>query len=102
MMDAARVYNMHDKSIWRYIYIPHSVPFLLSGCSVSLGLAWKSGIAAEVIGIARHSLGEHLYDAKLFLDTPQVFAVTLVIILLSWACEKIILFALSRLCYTIL
>ena len=102
MMDAARVYNMQEKSIWRYIYLPHSVPFLLSGCSISLGLAWKSGIAAEVIGIARHSLGEHLYDAKLYLDTPQVFAVTLVIIFLSWACEKVIMYTLDRICSKIL
>ena len=98
MMDAARVYNMPDNSKWRYIYLPHSVPFFLSGCSVSLGLAWKSGIAAEVIGITRHSLGEHLYDAKLYLDTPQVFAVTIVIVFLSWTCEKLIMYALKAIC----
>ncbi len=98
MLDAARVYDMHPKTKWRYIYIPEAVPYFLSGCSVSLGLAWKSGIAAEVIGIARHSLGEHLYDAKLFLDTPQVFAVTVVIVILSWACEKLIMWGLRKVC----
>ncbi len=96
MLDAARVYNMSERSQWKFIYIPHAIPFLLSGCSVSLGLSWKSGIAAEVIGIARHSLGEHLYDAKLYLDTPQLFAITLIIVLLSWTCEKIIMFSLKR------
>lgn len=102
MMDAARVYNMPAVSKWRYIYLPHTVPFFLSGCSISLGLAWKSGIAAEVIGIARHSLGEHLYDAKLYLDTPQVFAVTLIIVFLSWICEKIIISILNRICSYVL
>ena len=96
MLDAAKVYNMSKMSQWRYIYIPHAIPFLLSGCSVSLGLAWKSGIAAEVIGIARHSLGEHLYDAKLYLDTPQVFAITLIIVFLSWFCEKIIMLSIEH------
>ena len=96
MLDAAKIYNMSEASQWKYIYIPHASPFLLSGCSVSLGLAWKSGIAAEVIGIARHSLGEHLYDAKLYLDTPQLFAITLIIVCLSWACEKIIMFSIKH------
>ena len=98
MMDAARIYNMAENTRWRYIFLPHTIPYFLSGCSISLGLAWKSGIAAEVIGIARHSLGEHLYDAKLYLDTPQVFAVTLIIVFLSWICEKAIMYILKRIC----
>ena len=37
-------------------------------------------------------------DAKLFLDTSQVFAITIVIILLSWLTEKCLMFCLSKLC----
>lgn len=98
MLDAAKVYNMSSKDQFRYIYLPNAIPFFLSGCSVSLGLAWKSGIAAEVIGIARYSLGERLYNAKLFLDTSQLFAVTITIILLSWLSEKVILFFMHKAC----
>jgi len=98
MMEAARVYNMPESLKLRYIYLPHAVPFFLSGCKVAIGLAWKSGVAAEVIGLARYSLGERLYNAKLFLDTSQVFAITIVIILLSWLTEKCLMFCLSKLC----
>ena len=98
MMEAAHVYNMPESLKLRYIYLPHAVPFFLSGCKVAIGLAWKSGVAAEVIGLARYSLGERLYNAKLFLDTSQVFAITIVIILLSWLTEKCLMFCLSKLC----
>ena len=78
---------------WRkrlvYIYIPQIKPFLLSACSVSLGMAWKSGIAAEVIGIPDGSIGEMLYEAKVYLNTSELFAWTIVILLISILFEKV-------------
>jgi NitT/TauT family transport system permease protein len=58
---------------------------------VALGLGWKSGIAAEVIGIPVGSIGEKLYQSKIFLDTPDLFAWTLVIIVVSVCFEKLFL-----------
>ena len=74
-----------------YIYIPQIKPFLLSACSVSLGMAWKSGIAAEVIGIPDGSIGEMLYEAKVYLSTSELFAWTIVILLVSILFEKVFL-----------
>ncbi|MGH0052410.1 MAG: ABC transporter permease [Sphaerochaetaceae bacterium] len=73
----------------RFVYMPEVLPFFRSACSVALGLGWKSGIAAEVISIPVGSIGEKLYQAKIFLDTPDMFSWTLVIILLSVGFEKI-------------
>ena len=101
-LDAARVYNMNGLSRLRYIYLPEAVPFFLSGCSVSLGLAWKAGVAAEVIGLARFSLGERLYNAKLFLDTSEVFATTIVIVAVSWITEKLVMKSIESLCNRLL
>jgi NitT/TauT family transport system permease protein len=101
-LDAARVYNMSGVSRLRYIYIPEAVPFFLSGCSVSLGLAWKAGVAAEVIGLARFSLGERLYNAKLFLDTSEVFATTIIIVAVSWITEKLAMKSIESLCNKLL
>ena len=58
---------------------------------LSLGLAWKSGIAAEVIGLPKFSIGEHLQQAKVYFDTTDLFAWTLVIILLSTVLEKLVM-----------
>ena len=74
-----------------YIYIPEVLPYLFSACSVAIGLAWKSGIAAEVIGITKNSIGNHLYQAKLYLEMPELFAWSFVIISISIAFEYIVL-----------
>lgn len=72
-----------------YIYLPQLKPYLLSACSISLGMTWKSGIAAEVIGIPDGSIGEMLYQAKIYLNAQDLFAWTAVIILISVAFEKL-------------
>ena len=67
------------------------MPFLRSGCTVALGLCWKSGIAAEVIGMPKGSIGERLQQAKVYLDTPDLFAWTVVIVCISMLFEKLVL-----------
>ena len=54
-------------------------------CIAAMGMCWKSGVSAEVIGLPDHSVGDALYRAKITLSTPDVFAWTLVIVLLSAA-----------------
>lgn len=66
------------------------MPHLISASTVSIGYAWKSGVAAEIIGLINGSVGNELYKAKLYLDTPQLFAWTISIIIVSFICEKII------------
>ena len=56
--------------------------------SLALGMSWKSGIAAEVIGIPTGSVGERLYQAKVYLDTSELYAWTLAILLISMLFEK--------------
>ena len=62
-----------------------------TGFSLSLGLCWKAGVAAEVIGIPKGSIGEKLYEAKVYLETPDLFSWTLVIVLISVIFEKLFL-----------
>lgn len=73
-----------------FIYTPQVLPFIGSAASLAIGMAWKSGIAAEIIGLARGSIGNQLYQAKIYLLTPELFAWTVVIVLLSIGCEWII------------
>ena len=53
-----------------------------------VGMSWKSGIAAEVIGISKHSIGNQLYQAKLYLMTPELFAWTFAVIGISILMEQ--------------
>ena len=74
-----------------YIYLPHLKPFLFSACSVALGMSWKSGVAAEVIGVAAGSIGEKLYESKIYFMTEDLLAWTVVIVLISVLFEKLFL-----------
>jgi NitT/TauT family transport system permease protein len=58
-------------------------------------MAWKSGTAAEVIGIPRGSIGERLYEAKIYLSSSELFAWTAVIIALSILIEKLVLWSID-------
>lgn len=79
----------------RYIYVPQISPYLISACSVSIGMSWKAGIAAEVIGIPAGSIGEKLYEAKVYFSSGDLFAWTVIIIMISILFEKLFISGLK-------
>ncbi len=87
--EMADVFRVPWRRRLHYIWLPQLRPFFTSACGVSLGLAWKSGIAAEVIGIPAGSIGERLYEAKAYLNTPDLFAWTILIVAVSVCFEKL-------------
>ncbi|WP_372593402.1 ABC transporter permease [Actinotalea sp.] len=76
--------------------LPAVLPFVVAGCKVGVGLAWKSGIAAEVIGLPQGSIGEQLYEAKIFLSSADLFAWTVVVVALAYGFERLVLLLLER------
>lgn len=98
LLEMARVYRVPFSRRLGYIYAPQVKPFLLSGCSVALGMSWKSGVAAEVIGVVGGSIGEKLYEAKIYLQTGDLLAWTVVIVALSALFERAVLALLRRCC----
>ena len=74
LLEMAKVYRL-----------PGIFPSFCESCIAAMGMCWKSGVSAEVIGLPDHSVGDALYRAKITLSTPDVFAWTLVIVLLSAA-----------------
>ncbi len=91
LLEMSNVFKVNWLKKVRYIYIPELMPYFVSAVSVGLGFCWKSGIAAEVIGLPRNSIGEHLYEAKIYLMTKELFAWTIVIIIISVLFEKTIM-----------
>ena len=97
LLELAKVYRF---SPWRTlvrIYAPSVGPYFLSACHTCLGLAWKSGVAAEVLTVPARSIGRELFEAKLYLESVDLFAWTLVVVLCSLALEKILQTAVTRL-----
>ncbi len=80
----------------KLVYIPSLLPYLSSALSTGIGLAWKSGIAAEVIGISRNSIGNHLNQAKIYLQTPELFAWTITVIIISLIFEEAVKAVLKK------
>ena len=97
LLEMAQVFQLSAYRRIRYIYLSEVVPFFRTACSVALGLCWKAGVAAEVIGIPEGSIGEKLYESKIYLETTDLFAWTIAIILLSVCFEKLFLWAADRL-----
>lgn len=95
LLEMAQVFDLPALRCIRYIYVSQVLPYFRAACTVALGLCWKSGIAAEVIGIPKGSMGEKLYSAKIYLDTPDLFAWTIVIVLISLAFERLFLAGLD-------
>lgn len=95
LVEMAKLYKVPYFRRLTYIYLPSIEPYLISACSVSLGMSWKAGIAAEVIGVAGGSIGEKLYEAKVYFLTSDLFAWTVIIVLISVAFEKLFLLLLK-------
>ena len=96
LKDMCDVFRLSKYKRIRFVYMSEVMPYLLSATHVSLGLCWKSGIAAEVIGTPVNSIGEKLYQAKIYFDTSDLFAWTFVIVLLSICFQKVFLVWLDR------
>ena len=91
LLEMAKVFGMPLWNRLFYLYRPGVRPFLVSSLKVAVGMSWKSGVAAELIGVPAHSLGEQLYLSKVYLDTAGVFAWTAVVVVLCFLFEKAVL-----------
>ena len=97
LLEMAQVFAVPLGRRLRCVYLPQVMPQFRAACTVALGLCWKAGVAAEVIGMPRGSVGERLQQAKVYLNTPDLFAWTLTVVLLSLMFERLFLALLRAL-----
>lgn len=95
-IELARVYKLSPIKIFFKIKMPFITPTLLTTCLTALGFAWKSGIAAEIICRPQMALGTLLNDHKNYFDMPSVFALTVVVAVLSIILEIVLKQAVRR------
>ena len=96
LLEMARVFRVSaGRKAWR-IYRPALMPYLTGACASALGMSWKAGIAAEVIGTPLHSIGEQMYLSKIYMATAELFAWTFTVIVLSALFEKTVLRLLRK------
>lgn len=90
LLEMALAYRFSPWKRVRLIYVPSALPAFMTGCRTALGLAWKAGVAAEVLCRPRWALGTQVYNAKLSMETAYLFAWTAVVVVLSFLVEKVL------------
>lgn len=96
--EMAAVFGLSPLRRFLHVELPRYEPFLRAAFKSAVGMSWKAGIAAELIGLPGASIGEGVYLAKLSLDVPGIIAWTAVVIAVGWLCEKGVLLAFDLLC----
>ena len=89
LLEFSRAYRLTRLDTLRHVVLPALLPHLSAAVCTAIGLAWKSGIAAEVLCLPKAGIGTQVYFSKLYLDTPALFAWTLVVVALSMTVERI-------------
>lgn len=89
LLEMANIYGIGLFQKIKGIYIPSVMPYFSSALKTSLGLAWKAGIAAEVLAVPMRSIGKELFNSKTYFETADLFAWTVVVIILSLIIEFI-------------
>ncbi len=88
LLEMARVFEFSTPKRLTLIHLPSLLPYFLSASRSAISLAWKAGIAAEVLCVPENSIGRAIYEGNLYLLTADMFAYTLTVILISVAIEQ--------------
>lgn len=97
LIQMAYVFRMSKIKTFKYIYIPQVYPYIVSSLKVAIGMCWKAGISAEVIGLSKNSIGTQMYYSKLYLMTSELFAWSITVVVVSFLAEKLFLFIMRLL-----
>ncbi|NCC86934.1 MAG: ABC transporter permease subunit [Clostridia bacterium] len=97
LLEVAKVFGFSKSKTITKVYVPSVSPMFLSACTTGLGFAWKAGISAEVISVPTFSIGTQLYNAKIYIETQDLFAWTLVVVALSVIIEKLVVTLINKL-----
>lgn len=87
LLEMAKAYRFSRLKTAVLIYWPSIRPYFGAAVTTAMGLAWKSGVAAEVISLPKLAIGTEIYQSKLYLEIPDLFAWTLVVIAMSLLLE---------------
>lgn len=97
MLEVGTVFRMPLLRRLLYIHLPQLKPFIMSACATALGMAWKAGVAAEIIGTPDGSIGKQLFYSKIYLDTDDLLCWTVIIVIVSVLFEKLFMIGLKAL-----
>ena len=90
LLQMCEVYKVKKIRIIKSVYFNSSLPYIKAGMISALGIGWKDTSAAEVLSLPKYSIGRFLYDSKVYLEIPDLFAWTIIIVSLSFLFENLL------------
>ncbi len=87
LAEVCRVHRLPLRRRLTAFWLPSLAPYLSAAAVTSVGLAFKAGVAAEILAQTKNSVGREIYFAKAYFETERLFAWTLTVIVLSIAAE---------------
>ncbi len=90
LLQMCKVYKIKKMRVIRAVYFNSSLPYIKAGMVSALGIGWKVTSAAEVLSLPKYSIGRFLYDSKVYLEIPDLFAWTIIIVILSFLFENLL------------
>jgi NitT/TauT family transport system permease protein len=97
--DALELFRALRASAWqtlRWLRLPNAVPFVVAGLKVAMVLSIVGAVVAEYVG-ANRGLGALIISSQGMLDTPLMFAVFVVLVLLGVALYQVVVL-MERVC----
>jgi NitT/TauT family transport system permease protein len=95
-----RNYGLRGVKLVLFVLIPAAMPAILSGLRVGWAFAWRTAIAAELVfGTSSGSggLGWYIYENRNELNTDQVFAGLIAVVVIGLIIEHVVFDTLERL-----
>jgi len=90
LLQMCEVYKIKRIRVIKSVYFNSSLPYIQAGMVSALGIGWKVTSAAEVLSLPKYSIGRFLYDSKVYLEIPGLFAWTIIIVSLSFTFEALL------------
>lgn len=87
-LEMALTFRLTKETIAKNIIIPSVMPYFMAGAVTSMGMAWKAGVAAEVLCTPRLAIGSELNNSRVYLEVPELFAWTAMVIIMSILLEN--------------
>ena len=83
LIDAARTLGARKLDIFLKVVLPFTVPYLMTGVTVGLGIGWMCIVAAEMLGAVGGGVGYFIFTAAGNSQYPYMYAGMLMIGILS-------------------
>jgi NitT/TauT family transport system permease protein len=84
LLDAARTQGASRLQIFTKVVFPYTIPFLMTGIRIGMGIGWMCIVAAEMIGVQGGGLGYYILTQALTLGLyDRMFAGLIVVAILG-------------------